>query len=135
MEDKKINLTQTCCEWIALLKMAEMLVKCPKEMIAFFMSSSEAVVFGTAIGRIDAALMAGSATWPGSLAVLLEETEHDLLVRLADWFEELLIEHSDYLTQKDLDTFKKHWGQIATIKRNFHYAKHQHTEQKNDVGE
>lgn len=122
------------CEWLALVQMADMLVKCPKEMIVFFENSGEATVFGTAVGRIENAMPKGTAA-DSSIAVLFDEAEHDLLGRLADWFEELLIEHSYFLMKKDPEFFRKHWNRVGTIKHSFHHAKHSDTETKSDAAD
>ena len=124
----------TYCEWVSLSNMAVMLVKCPKEMIAFFDRSAEAVTFGEALGRIEQA-MPNVLTCHTSIAVLFDETEHDLLVRLADWFEALLIEHSESLMNKNLEGFKAQWNRVGRIKHHFYHAKYSDTETKNDAGD
>ena len=118
----EIAVTQRCCEWMALVKMTEMLVACPFEMTKLL----DAVEAGSLEGALTNIYneMPEGLICNTSACVLFSMRQVEVLAKVVGWFDDQLMHYSEKLMKQDLTTFGTKWEQTGLIKRNLTlYAK------------
>jgi hypothetical protein len=117
--NKQVN--QRCCEWMALANMAEILADKNGFLTVFEVEDLDG--YSSALGKIRDGMPDGPVCGQSAMVVLSEE-EIKPLVKLVDWYDDLLLSKSKMLTNLYPEAFTAKYEQMGLIKRNLKlYAK------------
>lgn len=119
----QIEVTQRCCEWMALVNMANALVSSMNEQDKIY-DAMDIIAFGGALIRIEEQVPAEGVLCGTSATVVFGENHIVVLVMLVDWFDDFMLGMAPRLEAYNAEAFAHKYAQVGLVKRNLkQYAK------------
>lgn len=115
MKTETLKVTQRCCEWMAVLGMANMLVSNSFQLAKVY-DEREMITFGMALTQLEKSTPEKYCNV--SFAVVFTDEHLELLLRLVDWFDDYFLSHQEILLRIDEEGYLKKYAQVGLVKRN-----------------